>query len=68
MIVRAAAAAIPFRSLIVDGEMTAYTDDGRETFKALLERRAPCHLCLWVFDLLALHDRASALTRLESFA
>jgi bifunctional non-homologous end joining protein LigD len=58
LIVRAAAAAIPFRSLILDGELTAYAADGREDFKALLERRAPHHLCLWVFDLLALHNRS----------
>jgi bifunctional non-homologous end joining protein LigD len=64
LIVRAAAGAIPVRSMILDGEFTAYADDGREDFKALLERRTPHHLCLWVFDLLALHGRSQRINPL----
>jgi hypothetical protein len=30
------AAAIPLRSLILDGELTAYAEDGREDSKALI--------------------------------
>jgi bifunctional non-homologous end joining protein LigD len=64
LIVRAAAAAIPMRSLILDGELTAYADDGREDIRALLERRTPHHLCLWVFDILALDGRSQRINPL----
>jgi bifunctional non-homologous end joining protein LigD len=63
-IVGAAAAAIPFSSLILDGELTAYAEDGSEDFDALLEGRAPHHLCLWVFDLLVLHGRSQRINPL----
>jgi bifunctional non-homologous end joining protein LigD len=68
LIVRAAAAAIPLRSLILDGELTAYADDGREDLKALLERRTPHHLCLWCSTSSRSMAGASALTRFGSGA
>jgi bifunctional non-homologous end joining protein LigD len=64
LIVRAAAGAIPVQSVILDGDMTAYADDGREDFKALLERGTPHHLCGWVFDLLELHGRSQSVNPL----
>jgi bifunctional non-homologous end joining protein LigD len=56
--IAAGVAALPARSAIIDGELTATDERGLPDFRALhLRKRKEQHLCVWTFDLLELNGR-----------
>jgi bifunctional non-homologous end joining protein LigD len=56
--IAAAVAALPARSVIIDGELTATDEHGLPDFRALHFRKGKGQqLCIWAFDLLELNGR-----------